>query len=118
MQPLTLDRRVTNLEQKVGKLEELPDRVTALGVQFSEFRTEVRAEFSATRAELRQEMRALHDATNANLDQKIDETRAEMRALNVETNAQMRALHEDVIDRLTKISEGGEPPTVRRKRSR
>ena len=38
MQPQSLDRRVTNLEQNVEKLEGLPDRVTALEVQISEFR--------------------------------------------------------------------------------
>ena len=94
MQPQSLDRRVTNLEQNVEKLEGLPDRVTALEVQISEFRAEVRAEFSATRAELRQDMRALND-----------ETRAEMQALNDETRAHMRVLHEDMIARFNLLEE-------------
>ncbi len=51
MKTQSLDRRVEILEQKVEKLETLPDRVTALEVQISEFRTEVRAEFSATAIE-------------------------------------------------------------------
>ena len=59
MKTHTLDRRVEVLEQKVEKLEMLPDRVTALEVQISEFRAEVRAEFSATRTELRGEMRVM-----------------------------------------------------------
>jgi hypothetical protein len=52
-----LDKRVEILEQKVGRLETLPDRVAGLEVQISDFRAEVRTEFSATRAE----MRALHE---------------------------------------------------------
>ena len=85
------------------KLETLPDRVSAVEVPISEFRTEVRVEFSATRTELRQEMRALNDVTLA----RLDDTRVEMRTLNAqtlaqidETRAQMLTLHEDVIDRL------------------
>ena len=39
--------------------------MTALEVQISEFRAEVRAEFSATRTELRQEMRTLNDTARA-----------------------------------------------------
>ncbi|HEV8209485.1 MAG TPA: hypothetical protein VGP77_05165 [Vicinamibacterales bacterium] len=92
--PQTLAQRVEILEQNVENLEILPDRVTALEVQISEFRAEVRAEFSATRTELRQEMRALNE-----------ETRAEMRALNDETRAQMRMLHEEVLSRFALLDE-------------
>jgi ribosome-associated translation inhibitor RaiA len=92
MQPLSLERRVTNLEQKVEKLETLPDRVTAVEVQISEFRAEVRAEFSATRTE--------------------------MRALNDETRAEMRALFENAIDRIEVMGEGRKKANGRRKRSR
>jgi len=100
MQPQSLERRLTNLEQKVGKLEELPDRVTALEVQISEFRTEVRAEFSATREQLetlatRAEMRALNDETRAEMRALNAETRAAMRVLNDATRAEMRALTDD-----------------------
>ena len=49
------------------KLESLPERVTALEVQISEFRAEVRAEFSATRTDLSQEMRALNDETRTEM---------------------------------------------------
>jgi uncharacterized coiled-coil DUF342 family protein len=105
MQPLSLERRVTNLEQKVETLKTLPDRITAVELQISEFRTEVRAEFSATRARV--------DA----IDGRFDEVRAEMRALNDETKAHMRALHEDVIDRITRIGECRKPANGRRKRS-
>jgi type II secretory pathway component HofQ len=94
--PQTLAQRVEILEQEVEKQEILPDRVTALEVQISEFRAEVRAEFSATRTELRQEMRALHDQTRAGMQALNDQTLGRID----ETRAQMRALHEDVIDRL------------------
>lgn len=94
MKSETLDRRVELLEQKVGKLETVPERVTALEVQISEFRAEVRAEFSATRSELRQEMKALND-----------QTRADMRALNDETGTHMRVLHEAVIARFNLLEE-------------
>jgi len=83
MQPQTLEKRVENLERKVTSLETLPDRVTALEVQISEFRTEVRAEFSATRTELRQEMHTLND----------------------EALAQMRVLHEDMLARFSLLDE-------------
>jgi cell division protein FtsB len=116
MQPLSLERRVTNLEQKVEKLDGLPDRVTALEVQISEFRAEVRAEFSATRTELRQEMRALNDETRAEMRALTDETRAEMHVLTDETRAEMRALFENAIDRIAVISEGRKKPNGRRKR--
>jgi len=81
--PQTLAKRVEILEQKVENLEILPDRVTALEVQISEFRAEVRAEFSATRTELRQEMRALND----------------------ERRTQMRMLHEEILSRFALLDE-------------
>jgi hypothetical protein len=74
-------------------LEALPDRITALEVQISEFRAEVRADF-ATRADLRQEMSALE----ARL-------RQEMHASDDETRAQMRVLHEDLLARFSLLDE-------------
>jgi cell division protein FtsB len=79
----SLEKRVGILEIKVEKLETLPDRVTALEVQISEFRAEVRAEFSATRSELRGEMRTMND----------------------ETLTRMRVLHEDMIARFNLLDE-------------
>ena len=78
MEPLILEKRVEILET-------LPARVSALEVQISEFRAEVRAEFST----LRQEMA----------------TKAEMRQLNAQTSAQMRMLHEEVLGRLALLAE-------------
>jgi malate synthase len=90
----TLEKRVGILELKVEKLETLPDRVTALEVQISEFRADVRAEFSATRSELRAEMRAMGEGLCG-----------EMRAMNDDTRAQMRVLHEEVIARFNLLDE-------------
>jgi hypothetical protein len=64
-------------------LESLTDRVTALESQLSQFREEVRVEFSTTRSELG----------------------AGMRRLNDETRAQMRVLHEDVVARIALLGE-------------
>ena len=52
-------------------------------------------------AEVRAEMRSLNDATHAQFDH---------------TRAEMRALHEDVIDRIARISEGRKKANGRRKR--
>lgn len=83
------------------KQEILPDRVTALEVQISEFRAEVGAGFSATRAE----MRALNQAALAKID---------------ETGVQMRVLHEDVIARFNLLEEHSrwKRPTAPRRRKR
>jgi len=68
--------RVHKLEERVTLLEQLPARVDALGLQISQLRDEMRAEFSATR--LRDE----------------------------ETNQRIGVLHEDIIGRLALIQEG------------
>jgi hypothetical protein len=79
------------LEERVEILELLPPRVDALEVQISQFRAEVRDDFSATRSEVR----AMGD-----------ELGAEMRSLNEETRAEMRMLHEDVVERIGLLGEG------------
>ena len=53
----TLANRVETLEHRVDALEQLPGRVAALEVQVSQFREEVRVEFSA----IRTEMKEFHD---------------------------------------------------------
>jgi hypothetical protein len=98
-------RRVEILEQKVEKLETLPDRVMALEVQISEFRTEVRAEFSATRSELRGEIRELGETLRGEMRTMGEGLRGEMRTMNNETCAQMRVLHEEVIARFNLLEE-------------
>ena len=70
-------------------LEKLPERIDALTLEISQFRNEVRDEFSAVREDLRQEIRSG--------DQ--------------ETRRFMRVLFEDYIDRLRVIDEGKGPNT-------
>ena len=89
--------RVEVLEHKVELLERLPDRMTALELQFVQLRGEMRDGFSAIRDEMQQAG---------------TELRAEMRAGDEETRRFMRVLHEDLITRITTISEG----RTRRKR--
>ena len=81
-----LANRVAILEHKMESLEGLPDRVASLDVQISQFRAEVRVEFSA----VREEMRGLGD----NLQSEIEETRRHI-----------RVLHEDVISRIALLDE-------------
>jgi vacuolar-type H+-ATPase subunit H len=83
-----LTERVEVLEMKVGSLEELPARMSAVESQIVQLRNEMRGEFSAVRQE--------------------------MRALNEETRSEMRMLHEEVLDRIAKIGEGRRAPKRRR----
>ena len=63
----------------MSELERLPARVTEVGTQTAQLRTEMHAEFSAVRAEIRDD----------------DETRR-----------LMRVLHEDLVARIALICEG------------
>jgi uncharacterized protein YPO0396 len=99
MPPQPIDSRVDGLERSVTELEKLPERVTAIGSQIVQLRTEMRAEFSA----VREEIRAGDEETRRVLGERIDET-----------NRHMRVLHEDVISRLAVIQEG--QSAARRKR--
>ena len=49
----TVAGRVDTLEQKMDRLEDLPDRMTALESQIVQFRADVGVEFSAVRSEMR-----------------------------------------------------------------
>jgi predicted nucleic acid-binding Zn-ribbon protein len=71
------------LEKRVNRLEQLPERMTALESQIVQLRRGMRDEFSA----IRQEVRAGDD----------------------ETRTLMRVLHEDVINRISLIREGRGP---------
>ena len=101
------------LEQKVERLEKLPERMDSLELQFVQFREEVRAEFSATRAGLRAEIRAGDEQTRAELrveiragdEQTRTELRAEIRAGDEETRTYMRVLHEEVLSRIALLDE-------------
>jgi len=90
MLPQTVASRVDTLERKMGRLEDLPDRMTALESQIVQFRSEVSVDFSAVRSE----MRAMRD-----------ELRGEMVALNSDTLTQMRILHEDMVSRFALLDE-------------
>jgi hypothetical protein len=109
----TLTNRVQVLERKVESLENLPERVRSLELQFMQFREEVRAEFSATRAELSAEIRGEIERTRAELraeiragdEQTRTDLRAEIRAGDEETRTYMRVLHEEVLSRIALLGE-------------
>lgn len=98
MQPQTLDSRVERLETRVTALEQLPARMDAFELQLSQFREEVRAEFSATRAELRDEIRAGDEGV-------VRALRKEIREVDERIMTQVRVLHEEVLSRLTMIQD-------------
>jgi hypothetical protein len=98
----SLEKRVELLEQQMRPLSELPDRVASFETQFLQFRTEVRAEFSAVRSEMHAgDERLLEEIrkVEANL-------RREIQAGDEETRRFMRVLHEEVISRIAAIGEG------------
>jgi phage shock protein A len=106
----SLEQRVEVLEQKVAGLETLPDRMTALEAQISEFRAETRGEFSAVRREMNEGLTMLRGEMHS----LIGETRQEMRTLNEETRSYMRTLHEDVVSRIALLDEHLRPARRRR----
>jgi|tagenome__1003787_1003787.scaffolds.fasta_scaffold20730889_2 hypothetical protein len=91
----TLAARMDNVEQRIARLEELPARVDALGVQISQLREEMRGDFSA----VRDEIRAGDEETRRVL-------RDEIRTGLAEVMAQARTLHEDQRAALALIAEG------------
>jgi hypothetical protein len=101
MAPQTVASRVDTLEQKMGRLEDVPDRMTALESQIVQFRAEVSVEFSAVRTE----MRAMGDELRGEMRTMADGLRLEMVALNHETVTRMQVLHEDVISRIALLDE-------------
>ena len=120
MQPQTLDNRVERLETRVTALEQLPARMDAFELQLSQFRDEVRAEFSATRGEtragdemvvrtLREEIRAGDEMVVRTLRTEIREVderlSTQMRVQHEELSTQMRVLHEEVLSRVALIQE-------------
>ena len=87
----TLAARMDSLEQRISRLEEHPDRLDTLTLQVSQFRGEMRGEFSA----VRQEMRELNEASLR-----------EMRELNQVTGQRMRVLYEDLVAKMAITGEG------------
>ncbi len=108
----TVASRVDTLEQKMGQLEDMPDRMTALESQIVQFRAEVGVEFSAVRSEirtmgedLRGEMRTMGEDLRGEMRTIAEGLRLEMGALNRETVTRMQILHEDVISRFALLDE-------------
>jgi hypothetical protein len=99
MLPQTVARRVDALERKMGRWEELPDRMTSLESQIVQFRADVGVEFSAVRSEM------------GMMEERL---RREMVALNSDTLTQVRILHEDMVSRFALLEEHWNGP----KRSR
>ena len=93
----SLNERVEILEQKVGELQTLPDRVTGLESQILQLRGEVRDGFSAILArvqegeqESRQHAQTLHQEVLTRIE---------------ETQRHMRLLHENVISRFALLQD-------------
>src|SRR5262249_40856893 len=107
-----LAARVERLEAQMQELATLPERVAALEAQFLQFRSEVRAEFSATREALRSEMRAgdeeswqLGRVVHEDVIGRLVAIQERIDAGDEESRQLARVLHEDVIGRLAAIQE-------------
>ena len=118
----TLTRRVEVLEEKVGLLSVLPDRLTSLQAGVAALRTEMRAGFAALRAEmqereerLRAEMREGQERLRTEMQEGQENLRVEMRTGDEETRRLMRVLHEDVIERIARLAGSGDDPRRRRR---
>jgi hypothetical protein len=92
-----LAERVEILEQKVGDLQTLPDRVGALESQILQLRSEMHDGFSAILLRLDG-----HDQRFVGVDQRFDQIDVRFE----ETHRFMRVLHEEIISRLSLIEEG------------
>ena len=87
----SLEQRMDMLERRVEILERLPDRVTALESQIVLLRDEMRSEFSAMRTR----------------DDEIQRVLTERMEFLFDANERhMRMLHEDLVERIARLSEG------------
>ena len=90
-------------------LEQLPERMDSLELQFVQLREEMRAEFSTIRSEIRagdeQTRLDLRAEIRAGDEQTRTELRAEIRAGDEETRTFMRVLHEEVLSRIAVLDE-------------
>ena len=87
----SLERRMVRLERRVEILERLPDRVTGVETQIVQLRDEMRSEFSAVRADAVETRRVLTER---------------MESLFDANERHMRLLHEDLVERIARLSEG------------
>ena len=78
------EKRVENIEQTLTILSTIPERLGTLETQFLQSREEVRLEFSAVHGELH-----------------------ELRDGQERLSSQMRMLHEDLVERIKRLGEGG-----------
>ena len=97
MRDQTLKDRVEILEHKVESLEQLPGRVASLELQISQFRQEVRVEFSALRGEM--------DGFRIEMRGEMSGFRATVSAEFVQVRTEMRVLHEEVTSRIALLDE-------------
>ena len=95
-----LGHRVEILERKVESLAGLPERVASVELQISQFRDEVRVEFSA----VRQEMGGMERTLRQEIQGCEERLRQEMRALNQDTRTHMLVLHEEVISGIATLA--------------
>lgn len=110
----TLAARVTILEQKVERLEQLPQQIDALASQILQFREDVRMELSGLRADMRagdeETRRGLREEIRAGDEETRRVLREEIRAGDEETRRLMRVLHEDLIGRIALLDEARKGP--------
>ena len=86
----SLAERVESLEQSVGDLQSLPDRVAGVESQILQLRGEMHGVFSAIREELLA---------------KLESAVAALRQDNEDTRNQARVLHEEVLSRIAMLQE-------------
>ena len=99
MIPANIPGRVAILERQ---MHAIAARFDALSGQISQFREEMHVALAATKDELLREVGGVRaEALTA-----LAATRAELKSDNDATRRQMRVLHEEVLDRLKKISRG------------
>ena len=118
-----LAKRVEILEQRVGDLQSLPERVAGVESQILQLRGEMHGEFSAIRGEMHSEFSAVRDEMHSEFSAVRDELRTGLRSHaerleklesamvalrqdNEETRSQARMLHEEVLARLALLQEG------------
>jgi hypothetical protein len=104
----SMAERVGILEEKVGSLAELPDRLDRVESQIVQLRNEMRSEFAAIRAG-RSEL-----ATSSEMHELGATLRGEMREGDEETRRFMRVLHDDLVARIAAIGESSRSSRKRR----
>jgi len=115
----SLTQRVEILEQKVGDLQELPARMTAVESQILQLREETHVEFSAIRSRFDGVDQRLDGADQrfVAIDKRFDAIDKRFDAIDrrfdvidqrfEETRRHMQMLHEDLVTRISLIREGG-----------